>query len=170
MVWRSREQAHRGDVRGHHLVRCEAFRRLVRAEIGGGGVCQLRIGQQKRRLAQRPQSCAQGCGTAHRVPIRADMGEDQNIVKGPQRPRSGGPSACSFLRFAGVRVVLASSCRSTWRRISRMWAPCWMESSAMNCGSGVYRSCRARPSSAAGSRRRISGPSARLSPGPCPEH
>ncbi|CAN4071985.1 Magnesium transporter MgtE intracellular domain-containing protein, partial [Dysosmobacter welbionis] len=87
---------------------------------------------------------AQGCGTAHRVPIRADMGEDQNIVKGPQQRRGLGDRQHAHSSVSPASgSSRASSCRSTWRRISRMWAPCWMESSAMNCSSGVYRSCRA---------------------------
>ena len=131
-----REQPHRSDVRGHHRLRHEALRRLIGAEIGGGGVRQLRVGQQVRRLPQAAEAGAQGGGAAHGVPVRADVGEDQHIVKGPQQRRGLGDGQHAHASVSPVPPAWAS-CSSTRCRISRMWAPCWMESSAMNCSSGV---------------------------------
>ena len=172
-VWSGvlREQAHRGDVRGHHLVRCEAFRRLVRAEIGA--VVSVSSG-----LGSRNAALPRDRSPAHRAaaqPTVSPSGRTWVRIRILSKVRSSaavwGPSACSFLRFAGVRVVpgfilplhLAQDLQDVGavldgvvgdelqlRRVSQLQGPV--------------------PAPAAGSRRRISGPSARLSPGPCPEH
>ena len=132
-----REQAYSGDVGGDDGVGNKTLRSLVGPEIGGGVPGQLRVGQEISRLAQGPQPRAQRGGAAHCVPVRAHVGQDQYMVDGLQKLCGLRDSQHPHSSVSCWALSRASSCCSTWRSTSRMWAPCWMESSATNCSSGV---------------------------------
>ena len=130
-----REQRRRGNVRGDHPLRLKIRRGGVGPEVGGRRVRQLRIGQQVRRLSQGPQTRAQRGGGAHSVPVGPDVGENQHIVKGPQPP--GGFLYGEHGHSSSGPGPRAASFSSSLRRSSKIWAPCWMESSPINWSSGV---------------------------------
>ena len=79
-----RQQRQRRNVHGDHIRRCKIRLRQIGGGIGGVGGRQLRVGQQIRRFAQRPQAAAQGGSGADGVAVGADMGEDQHLIHNRQ--------------------------------------------------------------------------------------
>ena len=128
------------DVHAHHKRRREPLRGPQLRRVYGVGLRHLRVAQQEGRLAQPPQGEAQGRRTAGGVAVRAAVGEDEELVLVPQQGCGGlrrqlahVSSSNTMLSLAGLAGFTTSGSRS----ISRIWAPCWMESSAMNWSSGV---------------------------------
>ncbi len=106
------------------MLRQKVRRGGIGGKIGRGVLCQFRVWQQIGCLSQAAEPGAQGGGTAHRVPVRPDVGEDQNMVQGPQQ-RCGLRYSQRLHDSVSSWVSRAWSARSTCRSISRMWAP-WL--------------------------------------------
>ena len=129
------KESHGGNVRGDHMIRDELRRSGIGGKVGSSGVGKAGIGQQVGRFAQGPETGAQRRCAAHGIPVGPDVGENQNPVQGTQQ-------VCRFQNTQHEPSSVSplprdsSSC-STFRSTSRMWAPWAMESSAMNCSSGV---------------------------------
>ena len=130
------EEVRGGDVRGDHPLRLEALRGGVGQEVGGRGVRQLRVGEQVGRFPLSTETGAEGGGGAHGVPVGPEVGEDENVVKGPQQGGDFGDGGHGH-SSSSVRGPRAASFSSSLRRSSKMWAPCWMESSPTKRSSGV---------------------------------
>ena len=138
---RSREKEAPGrDIHAHHKVRRKPLRGPELRHIYGVGLRHLRVAQQEGRPAQLPQGKAQRRRAAGGVAVRAAVGEDEEIVLVPQQGGGGlgrQPAHVSSSNMMCSLAGLAGFTTAGSRSISRMWAPCWMESSAMNCSSGV---------------------------------
>ena len=137
------EQPPGGDVHRHHRVRGKAVFGQKPLKIGGEQGGGLGVWQDEGPLAQLAQGAAQGSGAAHRVPVGAEMGQDEIAVvaaekvggglNGDRRAHGIHSSSrwmCSLAGLAGL-TTLGS------RSMSRMWAPWSMESSRTKVSSGV---------------------------------
>ena len=143
------EQAPRRDIHRHHKFRRIPRRGPVRLQIAPVGRCDVRVVQHIGCLPDLTQHGAQPRRAAGGISVRAAVGQNQDVIMLPQQ--SGGfgyvaahlPSSNMISALAGFAGLTTLGSRS----ISRIWAPCSMESSATNCSWGVYRSCTAAPSS-----------------------
>ena len=132
------EQPQRREIDGDDRFIAVVLRRPIGRDVIGIEARDLGVRQQRRRFAHLPQHGAQRCGAAERVAVGAAVGQDQVAVMRAQKGgdlldrHSSSPSStiCSFAGFAGLTFVGS-------RSISRMCAPYSMESSAVNCSSGV---------------------------------
>ena len=96
-----REQPPGGHIHRHHGLRTKILRGQQALQIGGEQGGGLRVGEHMGGLAQVPQTPAQGGGAAHRVPVRAHVGEDQIAV-------------VVFEKFSGLLNGEVHSSSSSW--------------------------------------------------------
>ena len=137
---RREEEAPGGNVHGHDEGGGEILRRPEAVHVDGVDAGHVGVFQEPRGLAQLPQGAAQSGGAAGGVPVGTAVGQDQDVVLPPQQ--GGGLLGGKSVHFSSSRTMcslagLAGLTTLGSRSISRMWAPCWMESSAMNWSSGV---------------------------------
>ena len=145
-----RQQVQRRDVGGHYVLRRKALRHPVGGGAGRIGGGDLGVIQQVRRLSHVPQGLTQRGGAADGVAVGPHVRQDQHVVHAPQgcRRLPRGQSVPAHSRSSGSTMsALAGLAGFTWLRRSRMCAPWAMESSMMNCSSGVYRRSTFCPSS-----------------------
>ena len=132
-----------GDVHRHHRVRHELIPGQQPLKIGGEEGGGLVVGQNIGRFAQLAQGPAQPGGTAHRVPVGAQVGQNEIAVVVTEKVGgglNGDGSAhgihsssrlmCSLAGLAGLTTL-------GLRSISRRGAPWSMESSRTKVSSGV---------------------------------
>ena len=132
------EQAQRGEVDGDDRLIVKIVRDPILLDIGLEVLGRLAVIEDARGLTHLAQHGAQRRSAAERVAVGAAVGQDQVAVMRAQKGgdlldrHSSSPSStiCSFAGFAGFTT-------RTSRSISKMCAPYSMESSAMNCNSGV---------------------------------
>ena len=122
---RIREQILGGDVHRYDVLGHKVLRRPQAGHIVGVGLGDPRVVEDMSRLAQLPQSQRQTSGGAQGVAIRADVGQDQKPV-----PRLQPLGAFQFCHFS-------SSSSRTRSIMLTIRTPRSMESSSMNCSSGV---------------------------------
>ena len=132
------KQPERRNVDGNDRFIAVVLRCPIGRDVIGIEARDLGVRQQRRRFAHLPQHGTQRRGAAERVAVGAAVGQDQVAVMRAQKGgdlldrHSSSPSStiCSFAGFAGLTFVGS-------RSISKMCAPYSMESSAVNCSSGV---------------------------------
>ncbi len=134
------KEASGGNVHGYDEFRLEACPGPAGSGVNGIGLGDIRIFQQESGFAQLPQGEAEPHGTADGIAVRTAMGQDQDLVLLPQQ--GGGLLGCHGHHSSSSKLIwalagLAGLTTSGLRSISRIWAPCSIESSAMNCSSGV---------------------------------
>ena len=132
------KQPERREIDGDDRFIAVVLRRPVGCDVVGVKARDLGVRQQRRPLTHLAQHGTQRSGAAEGVPVGTAVCEDEIIVMRAQISgdfpdrHSSSPSntICSFAGFAGLTFVGS-------RSISRMCAPYSMESSAVNCSSGV---------------------------------
>ena len=136
-----KEEAPGGDVHADHILRLKVLRGPEGRGVDLVAGRDIRVVEEPGGLAQLPQGGAQSGGTADGVAVRAAVGQDQDVVlPGQQRsclPRRHRRAHASSPRTMCSLAGLAGLTTSGLRSISKICAPCSMESSAMNCSSGV---------------------------------
>ena len=134
------EQPPGGHVHRHHEAGLVPLRGPQVPDVGQVVVRGLRVAEHPGGLPQPAQGQAQAGGAAGGVPVGAAVGQNEETVPLPQQ--GGGGLYGQLAHVSSSRMIcslagLGGLTTSGSRSISRMWAPCWMESSARNWSSGV---------------------------------
>ena len=132
------EQAQRGEVDGDDRLIVKIVRDPILLDVLLEVLGRLAVIEDARGLAHLAQHGAQRRSAAERVAVRTAMGENEVLVVRAEVCRDfGNGHSCSSSVFSVSFSGFAGFTTRGSRSISKMCAPYSMESSAMNCSSGV---------------------------------
>ena len=132
------EQAQRGEVDGDDRLIVKIVRDPILLDVLLEVLGRLAVIEDARGLTHLAQHGAQRRSAAERVAVRTAMGENEVLVVRAEVCRDfGNGHSCSSSVFSVSFSGFAGFTTRGSRSISKMCAPYSMESSAMNCSSGV---------------------------------